>query len=175
VQEATERKRFEDAVMPHVDAAYNLARWLTGDKHDAEDVVQESYLRALKYFQGFHGSDGRTWLLKIVRHTGYTWLHKHRRMAATTSFDEELHGEASESENPEKVYLQRADRQMLHQGLESLVVEFREVLVLRELEGLSYHEIATVTGIPLGTVMSRLARARSKLQQALARCQGEEG
>jgi RNA polymerase sigma-70 factor, ECF subfamily len=167
------RAQFEDAVLPHLDAAYNLARWLTSDGHDAEDVVQEAYLRAYKFFPGFRGGNARSWLLTVVRHTCYTWLKRHRGGGQAVPFDE-AQGEGSEAMNPEKLFLQRADQELLRQALEALAVEFREVLVLRELEGLSYQEIAAVAGIPLGTVMSRLSRARRQLQQHLARCAGEE-
>ena len=169
-----DRRRFEGAIMPHLDAAYNLARWLVGDGPDAEDVVQEAYFRALKYFHAFRGDDGRTWLLKIVRHTCYTWLQKNRSRAPAVSFDEQQHSEASEAFNPERALMERADHEMLRRGLDALPVEYREALVLRELEGLSYHEIATVAGIPLGTVMSRLARGRKQLQQVLAASREEE-
>jgi RNA polymerase sigma-70 factor (ECF subfamily) len=168
VLDLVDQRRFEQALMPHLDAAYNLARWLTGDGHDAEDVVQEAYCRAVKYFHAFRGDDGRTWLLKIVRHTCYTWLQKNRSRAPEASFDEQRHGEAPDSFNPEKLAVERADQEMVRRGLEALPVEYREALVLRELEGLSYHDIAEVAGIPLGTVMSRLARGRKQLQQVLA-------
>ena len=159
--------RFEQAVLPHLDAAYNLARWLTRNDRDAEDVVQEACLRALQFFDGFRGGESRGWLLSIVRNTCYTWLRKNRAPAAEP-FDEELHSAAYESESPESAALQNADRRMLQAALEELPVEFREVLVLRELEGLSYAEIAEISGIPAGTVMSRLSRARGRLGQLLA-------
>jgi RNA polymerase sigma-70 factor (ECF subfamily) len=162
-------------VLPHLDAAYNLARWLTRNGHDAEDVVQEAFCRAFRFFDGFRGGDARAWLLRVVRHTCYTWLERHRRHEAALSFDEERHGVGSEALNPEKLFLRRADQQQLREAVEALSVPFREVIVLRELEGLSYQEIATVAGIPVGTVMSRLARARGQLQQRLAGCPGKEG
>ena len=173
--ETTERTRFEEAVLPHLDAAYNLARWLTHDDHDAEDVVQEAYYRALKFFHGFRGGDGKAWLLTVVRHTCYTWLQRHRGREAVTPFDEELHSGEGDTFNPERLFLQRADRQMLRDAMEALPIEFREVLVLREMEAFSYSEIAAIGNIPIGTVMSRLARARKQLQQRLAPCAGEEG
>jgi RNA polymerase sigma factor (sigma-70 family) len=160
--------RFEQAVLPHLAAAYNLARWLTRDDHDAEDVVQDAYVRAWTFFDRFHGGDGRAWLLTIVRHTCYTWLQRHRGHELTTTFDDELHGGEREASNPETLLLQRANQQLLRQALEALPVEYREVVVLRELEGLSYKEIAGVADLPLGTVMSRLARARKQLQAWLA-------
>ncbi len=160
---------FEQVVLPHLDAAYNLARWLTGNDQDAEDMVQEAYLRAFRFFGGFRGGDARAWLLTIVRNTCYTWLQQNRRQELTTEFDEETHSPESNSSSPEALLLQQVDRQMLHQALEELPLRFREVLVLRELEGLSYKEIADVTSIPLGTVMSSLSRARHWLRQSLAR------
>jgi RNA polymerase sigma-70 factor (ECF subfamily) len=161
-------------VLPHLDAAYNLARWLTRNTQDAEDVVQEAYLRAFRFFGGFHGGNARAWLLKIVRNTCYTWLHQNRAHQATDLFDEQIHTDVAESRNPETLLLQRADGQLLNQALEELPTDFREVLVLLELEGLSYKEIAEVLGIPMGTVMSRLARARRRLRESLSRHLGNE-
>jgi RNA polymerase sigma-70 factor (ECF subfamily) len=158
---------FEQAILPHLDAAYNLARWLTGNEHDAEDLVQEAYLRAFRFFAGFHGRDGRGWLLTIVRNTCYTWLRGNRPEELSTPFDEEIHRQVVASPNPEELLLQRADRQHLQDALEKLPAEFREAVVLREIEGLSYKEIADVSGVPVGTVMSRLARARDRLKDAL--------
>ena len=159
---------FEEAVLPHLTAAYNLARWLTRDETDAEDVVQEAYLRAFKHLRSFHGGDGRPWLLAIVRNTAYTWMQHNRSPELTIPLDDELHEIESKDLNPEALLLQSANTQMVRQVLEELPVEFREVIVLRELEGLSYKQIADVAEIPLGTVMSRLARARKRLQQSLA-------
>ena len=156
---------FEEAVLPHLRAAYNLARWLTRDEADAEDVVQEAYLRAFKHFGSFHGGDGRPWLLAIVRNTCYTWMQHNRSLELTIPLDDELYEIESKDLNPEALLLQSAETQMLRQALEELPLEFREVIVLRELEELSYKQIADVVEIPLGTVMSRLARARKRLQQ----------
>src|SRR5262245_55120737 len=161
-------RRFEQAVLPHLPAAYNLARWLTRDEHDAEDVVQEAYMRALRYFGGFHGGDSRGWLLAIVRHTCYTWLQHNRGHEPMTAFDEEIHSLDGEATNPETLLLHRTNQVLLRQALEDLPVEFREVMILREIEGLSYKEIAAIADLPVGTVMSRLARARKRLQQTLA-------
>lgn len=158
---------FEEATLPHLRAAYNLARWLTRDEADAEDVVQESYLRAFKHFGSFHGGDGRPWLLAIVRNTCYTWMQHNRSLELTIPLDDELYEIESKDLNPEALLLQSAETQMLRQALEELPLEFREVIVLRELEELSYKQIADVVEIPLGTVMSRLARARKRLQQIL--------
>jgi RNA polymerase sigma factor (sigma-70 family) len=158
---------FEEAALPHLRAAYNLARWLTRNETDAEDVVQEAYLRAYKHFGSFHGGDCRPWLLAIVRNTCYTWMQHNRSPELTIPLDDDLHEIESKDLNPEALLLQSADTQMVRQALAELPVEFREVLVLRELEGLSYKQIADVADIPLGTVMSRLARARKRLQQIL--------
>ena len=168
MQEQNKLARFEQAVLPHLDAAYNLARWLTRNDHDAEDVVQEAYLRAFKSFGGFYGVDGRAWLMTIVRHTCYDWLKQNRAAELSTPFDEEIHSGAGEESNPETLLLRKADSQLLRQALEELPLEFREIVILRELEGFSYKEIADIADIPLGTVMSRLARARKRLQQNLA-------
>ena len=160
--------------MPHLDAAYNLARWLTRDAHDAEDVVQEAYLRAYRFFDGFRGGDGRSWLLAVVRNTCYTWLKRNRPPTPAASVRRGAARPADESFNPETLLLQGAAREMLHEALGELSPEFREVVVLRELEGLSYKEIAAVTEAPLGTVMSRLARGRGMLRDRLARRLHEE-
>ena len=175
VQEKTQQVRFEQIVLPHLDAAYNLARWLTRNDHDAEDVVQEACLRAFKFFGGFYGGDSRAWLLTIVRNTSYTWLRHNRAHELTTPFDESVHDVECEALNPETLLLHQADQQLLRRALEALPVESREVIVLRELEGLSYKEIGAIADIPLGTVMSRLARARKRLQHDLAkRWNGED-
>jgi len=159
---------FEKAVLPHLDAAYNLARWLTRNDADAEDVVQEAYLRAFRFFGGFHGENGRAWLLGIVRNTSYTWMQQNRSPELNMPLDDELHEVKGNDLNPEALLLQKADAQMLRQAVEELPVEFREVLVLRELDEMSYKQIAVLADLPLGTVMSRLARARKRLQQILA-------
>ena len=152
--------------MPHLDAAYNLARWLSGNEVDAHDVVQEAYLRAWKFFGTFRGGDASAWLLSIVRNTCFTWMEKNRR-GISTGLDEEAQGLASPSAGPEEA-MQRSDEgQMLRRALEELSIELREVVVLRELEGLSYKEIASALGLPMGTVMSRLSRGRDRLQQCL--------
>ena len=160
-------QNFEEAALPHLGAAYNLARWLTHDATDAEDVVQEAYLRAFRHFGSFHGRDGRPWLLAIVRNTCYTWMQHNRSPELTVSLDDDVPEIESKDLNPEALLLQSADTQMVRQALEDLPVEFREVLVLRELEEMSYREIASITDLPLGTVMSRLARGRKQLRLAL--------
>ncbi len=163
----TELTRFEQTVLPHLDAAYNLARWLTGDEHDAEDVVQESYLRAVKFFGGFHGENARPWLLAIVRNTCYTWLRRNR-MDEPTELDESTQMIDPSSANPEAILLSAAQTELVRQALEALPPGFREIVILRELEGMSYKEIAEIASIPVGTVMSRLARARARLQKLLS-------
>jgi RNA polymerase sigma-70 factor, ECF subfamily len=160
-----ERERFERLVLPHLDAAFNLARWLLRSRADAEDVAQEALLRAYRFFRGFHGGDARAWLLQIVRNTCYTWLEKNRPLELNTEFDEQLH--LQHGPNPESLAIASDNRERLKCALETLPPRFREVLVLRELEGCSYKEIAAITSIPIGTVMSALARARRRLQQAL--------
>jgi len=167
VQQRDARSRFEHAIMPHLGAGYNLARWLTGNEQDAEDVVQEACLRAFSAFGGYRGGDSRSWLLRIVRNTAYTWLRHNRSQEPSLSFDEELHALPCDDLNPEGIVLRNLDAHLLRQALEALPVEFREVMVLRELEGLSYKEIADIAAVPLGTVMSRLARARKRLVRSL--------
>ena len=156
---------FEEAVLPHLGAAYNLARWLTRNDSDAEDVVQEAYLRAFKFFGGFHGADGRSWLLTIVRNTSYTWLQQNRSPQLSTEFDEEIHTVEEKDLNPEALLLQKADNDLLRGALEELPVEFREVMVLRELEGLEYEEIAQTLDIPVGRVRWRLHTARAQFRE----------
>lgn len=175
-------KRFEALALPHLDAAHNLARWLTRNDHDAQDIVQEAYLRAFKFFDGFHGEDGRAWLLTIVRNTYYTWLQKVRGREQEVEFDEGLHGAGGVGPvpagdpshgNPEVFLMQQASRQIITRALERLPVESREVIVLRELEDLSYKEIADIAEIPIGTVMSRLSRARKLLRDQLEKMNEE--
>ncbi len=174
LQAADDRQRFEQALLPHLSAAYNLARWLTRNDHDAEDMVQGAYLRALKSFGGWHGENARAWLLTIVRNVCYTWLEQKRARGTATAFDEETHGVESDDMDPENRLISEDDRQSVRRAVEELTVELREVVVLRELEGMSYKEIAAIAGIPMGTVMSRLARARERLQERLRGC-GEGG
>src|SRR5437762_918959 len=159
---------FEAAMLPHLDAAHNLARWLLRNEQDAQDVVQESYLRAFRSFSGFHGTNGRAWLLTIVRNTSYTLLKKNRAVDFTTPFDEEIHAAGHESASPATILEHSEDSELIKEAMDALPAEFREILVLRHQEGLSYKEIADIAQIPLGTVMSRLARARDKLKEYLA-------
>jgi RNA polymerase sigma-70 factor (ECF subfamily) len=157
---------FEQSVMPHLNAAYNLARWLTRSGPDAEDLVQEASLRAFRAFETFQGEDARAWLLAIVRNTCFTFLKK-RGDRPAIEFDEQAHGVADESPDAESVLLNQAALGSLNNCLEALPLEYREAIVLRELEELSYKEISEIARVPIGTVMSRLARARKRLQQCL--------
>ncbi len=167
-----DRIRFEQLVLPHLDSAANLARWLVRNRADSEDVVQEAMLRAYRFFDRFHGGDARAWLLQIVRNTCYTWLEKNRPAELMTEFNEEVHQQPSI--NPEVLAGQADERQRLMRALESLPARAREVLVLRELEGCSYKEIVQIAGIPIGTVMSTLARARARLQRTLTAATAKE-
>jgi RNA polymerase sigma-70 factor (ECF subfamily) len=167
--------RFEAAVLPHLNAANTLARYLTRNAHDAEDVVQDACLRALKYFDTFRGAEGtsaRSWLLAIVRNTAYSWRGRRRADGVAAEFDETQHSDAVADEHPEGELLRTAAKETLARALDRLAPEFREAIVLRELEGLSYKEISEVAGVPVGTVMSRLSRARTRLQEALRKEEG---
>jgi len=165
--------RFEQIVLPHLDAAFNLARWLTRNDSDAQDVVQESFIRALRYFDRLKGTEARPWLLGIVRNTCYTWLQKNRpaEMVAVEDMDappaEADPAAFANLETPEVIVLQSANRKLVNQALEELPVGYREVIVMREIEDMSYKDIAAVAGIPMGTVMSRLSRARELLKRSI--------
>ena len=165
---------FEEAMLPHLDAAHSLARWLVRNQEDAQDVVQEAYMRAFRSFGGFRGGNGRAWLLTIVRNTSYTLLKKNGAVDTSTSFDEEIHESADESVSPAAVLERSEDAELIEAAMEELPPEFREILVLRHQEGLSYKEIAETARIPQGTVMSRLARARARLKECLAGQIGKE-
>jgi RNA polymerase sigma-70 factor (ECF subfamily) len=170
-----EVSRFEVVVLPHLDAAYTLARYLMRNSQDAEDVVQDACLRALKHFDRFggeHVTSARAWLLAIVRNTAYSSRRRRREDDTVTAFDEMVHSDGISDEHPEAALLRSDGQESLGRALDRLAPEFREVIVLRELQGLSYKEISDVTGVPVGTVMSRLSRARARLQQALRK--GEE-
>jgi len=166
---------FDEIILPHLDGAYNFARWLVRNSDDAEDVVQEACLRAFRYFGTFRGGNARAWLLRIVRTTSFSWLQKNRGRQLETEFDEEIHRGGGEDLDPETLLLQRGNTQLVDQAMRQLPDRLREVLVLRELEGLSYKEIADVVGIPMGTVMSTLSRARERLHRLsdLVRRQGQ--
>jgi RNA polymerase sigma-70 factor (ECF subfamily) len=165
---------FEAVMLPHLDAAHNLAKWLLRNEEDAQDVVQEAYLRAFKSFGGFRGSNGRAWLLTIVRNTSYTLLKKNRVVDLTTTFDEEIHVSGHESVSPATILEHSEGAELIREAMDELPAEFREILALRHQEGLSYKEIADIAQIPPGTVMSRLARARAKLRECLAVRIGKE-
>jgi RNA polymerase sigma-70 factor, ECF subfamily len=167
LSEANQLSNFEQVLLPHLDAAYNLARWLTRNEQNAEDVVQEAYLRALRFFPGFRGDNARAWLMKIVRNTCYNWLHANRPLQEATEFDENLFPPDTRAPNPEESMVQDDNGVLVRKALEKLPSNFREVLILREIEGMSYKEIAAITGRPSGTVMSSLSRARVHLRQAL--------
>jgi RNA polymerase sigma-70 factor (ECF subfamily) len=162
--------RFDAVVLPHVRSAYNLARWLSKNDEDAEDIVQEAALRAWRFFGGFRGENPRAWFLTIVRRTGLTWLSKRHAFPESDEFDEEKHS-SEEAPDPERVTLGRATADQVRHALEGLPAPLREAFILREQEGLSYKEISAVTEVPIGTVMSRLARARERLSRSLG---GEE-
>ena len=165
---------FEAVVLPHLDAAFNVARWLTRDDQEAQEIVQEAFVRALRFFAGYRGGDGKAWLLAIVRNTFFSRKRGGNPRDTMTEFDEEVHGVDRAEPGPEAALLIAEDARTVARALEELPVEFREVLVLREIEGLSYKEIAEVTGLPIGTVMSRLARARRRMQVQLTGRQRKE-
>jgi len=160
--------RFEQAFLCHLDAAYNLARWLTRSAQDAEDLVQESFLRAFEHYDSFRGDSPRAWLLAIVRNACYSHLRRRAPSGETAEFDERIHSPETSAGDPEAVALREFDGKRLAEALEDLPDEYREALVLRELEEMSYKEIAAVLGIPIGTVMSRLNRGRDRLRACLA-------
>jgi RNA polymerase sigma factor (sigma-70 family) len=168
--------RFEAAALPHLPAAYNLARWLLRDDQQAEDAVQEAYLRAFRFYDDLRGDSARPWLLGIVRNACYDWMRQHRHLADQVEFDEirdsDIEGPAitaqpAGSGDPAVLWEQRARDKRVDAAIEALAPAFREVIVLRELEEMSYEDIARVAGIPVGTVMSRLSRARALLRDAL--------
>jgi RNA polymerase sigma factor (sigma-70 family) len=168
------KQRFEILALQHLDAAYNLARWLVRNDDDANDIVQDAYLRAMRAFDGFRGDNARPWLLAIVRNTAFTWLRKNRPPDHHVPYEEDIHGDAlaesgSEPETPERHALRTENRRAINDALARLPVELREAVVLRELEDLSYREIAVVQAIPIGTVMSRLSRGRQLLGRYLRR------
>jgi RNA polymerase sigma-70 factor (ECF subfamily) len=167
--------QFEQTILPHINAAFNLAHWMINNDQDAEDIVQESYLRAYKYFSSYQGGDSRSWLLTIVRNTCYTWLHENWAQALTVDLDEELSSAEIDGDDPEQRLQIKADQQSVIHALEELPAAYRELIVLRELEGMSYKEIALIARVPIGTVMSRLARARQRLKEGLRQRYNEEG
>jgi len=162
------RESFDDVVLPHLDAAYRLARWRMRNEHDAEDVVQEASLRALRYFRTFTGGNGRAWFLRIVRNTCWDW-HARPSQACTEPFDEGQHHGTLPALDPEALLLRTDGVMLITRTMSDLPDRSRELLVRRELEGLSYQELADAMGIPMGTVMSGLSRARRALRGALHR------
>jgi RNA polymerase sigma-70 factor, ECF subfamily len=177
--ESAQRKQhelasFEQAMLPHMDAAHNLATWLLHSKQDAEDVVQEAYLRAFRSFSGFRGSNGRAWLLTIVRNTAYTLLKKKHAVDLSTAFDEEIHGAAQEPASATTILKCAEDAELINTAIHRLPAEFREIIILRHQEELSYKEIGDILKIPTGTVMSRLARARTRLKEYLTTWSSKE-
>ena len=158
---------FEEVVLPHLDAAFNYARWLTKSDADAEDVVQDAYVRALRFFSSLRGDDARSWLFTIVRNTWYGRFTRATGPNQPTVYDDMKHDRPDDGPDPEALVMQRQAVEKVHRAVQELPADFREVLVLRELEGLSYKEIAVVVGIPVGTVMSRLARGRDRLEAIL--------
>jgi RNA polymerase sigma-70 factor (ECF subfamily) len=169
-----ERRQFEEIFLPFLDAAYNLARWIVQHDQDAQDIVQEAYLRAFKGFSGFRGGNGRAWLLTIVRNTAYSWMNKHASDERLVPYEEEKHAKIISFDQPTREIVNEKRKEHLQNALLRLSTEYREVIVLYEFEGLSYKELALALGVPLGTVMSRLNRARRRLQQELAHIRGEE-
>lgn len=166
--------RFEEIALPHMTAAYNLARWLVHNEADAEDIVQEAYLRAFKSFSGYYGGNTRAWLLTIVRNTSYTWLRQNRALRLADPIEDKQDEIGLDFADPEILLMQSVDSQIVRHALQELPIEFREVVVLREMEGSSYKEIANIVDIPIGTVMSRLKRGRQRLHALLANHMGKE-
>jgi RNA polymerase sigma factor (sigma-70 family) len=169
-----ERRQFEEIFLPFLDAAYNLARWIVQHDQDAQDIVQEAYLRAFKGFHGFRGGNGRAWLLTIVRNTAYSWINKHAADERLVPYEEEKHAEIIPFDQSTPEIVSEKRREYLQDALLRLSTEYREVIMLYELEGLSYKELASTLAIPVGTVMSRLSRARRRLQQELAQIRSAE-
>jgi len=160
------KKRFEQTVLTHLDAAFNLARWLTRNDHDAQDVVQEAVLRAYRFFDGLRG-EARPWLLSIVRNSCMTWLQVNRPAELSSFDDRAIEAHPIDDDSPEVLALRDCDRRVLNEAISALPAPFREVLVLRELEDLAYKDIARIADVPIGTVMSRLSRARRLLAESL--------
>jgi RNA polymerase sigma-70 factor (ECF subfamily) len=166
---------FEEVILPHLNSAYNLARWLTRNEHDAQDVVQEAYLRAFRFFDSYRGGDGKSWLLEVVRNTCFTWHRREKRHLTSVVFDEASHTSAVHTPNQEDALVQAGKRSILRDCMEGLPEPFREVLVMRELEEMSYRQIAEVSGLAAGTVMSRLSRARKRLEDCAKARNTESG
>ena len=156
---------FEEIILPHLNAAHNLARWMTRNDQDAQDVVQESYMRAFRFFDSYRGGDGKAWLLEIVRNTCFTFQRREMRKSTVVVFEEAAHTPSVKQPNAEEALVEAGNRQILRRCIEALPEPFREVLVMRELEEMSYRQISEVSGLPPGTVMSRLSRARQRLEE----------
>jgi RNA polymerase sigma factor (sigma-70 family) len=166
-------RRFEEQISPHLKSAYNLAKWLTRSHADAEDVVQDAFLRAFSAFENYRGDDvqpenAKAWLLTIVRNTSMTWLKRNRNASSALDFEETLDAARERSPDPEEILLISCHRDAVRRALEQLPWEFREAIILREMEGLSYREISSTVGVPMGTVMSRLSRGRDWLRRILS-------
>ena len=169
-----ERRRFEEIFLPFLDAAYNLARWIVQHDQDAQDIVQEAYLRAFKGYHGFRGGNGRAWLLTIVRNTAYTHINRRAANEKLVPYEEEKHAEIISFNQSGNEIVTEKRKEYLQSALERLPTEFREIIILYELEGLSYKELALTLSLPVGTVMSRLSRARRRLQQEFAQVRNSE-
>jgi RNA polymerase sigma factor (sigma-70 family) len=156
---------FEEVILPHLNAAYNLARWLTRNEHDAQDVVQESYMRAFRFFDSYRGGDGKSWLLEVVRNTYFTFHRREKRNVTNVEFDEAAHTPSVNPPNAEEALVAASKQTILRDCIEGLPDAFRGILVMRELEEMSYRQISDVAGLPPGTVMSRLSRARKRLEE----------
>ncbi|HEY3839719.1 MAG TPA: sigma-70 family RNA polymerase sigma factor [Bryobacteraceae bacterium] len=168
IEQQRKLKLFEECILPHLNAAYNLARWLTRNEHDAQDVVQEAYLRAFRFFDSFKGGDGKAWLLAVVRNTCSTWRRREMRGSNDEPFDEAAHSADLQPVSQEQKMVDSARRGVLRNCIEKLPADFREVIVMREIEGMSYQEIAEAATLPVGTVMSRLSRARKRLEDCVS-------
>jgi len=156
---------FEETILPHLNAGYRLARWLTGNEHDAQDVVQEAYLRAFRFFDSFKGGDGKSWLLAVVRNTCHTWRRQEMRQTTDEPFDELVHSSEQQASTQEDKLVTASKLSILRKCIEKLPAEFREVIIMRELEDMSYRQISDIACLPVGTVMSRLSRARKRLEE----------
>ena len=166
--------RFEEQMMPHLAAAHSMARWMARNPEDAHDIVQEAFIRAIRFFDGFRGENAKAWLLSIVRNTGYTWLRRHRAHNFDAVVDDETFEAPDSAPGPEAQMAQSAHQELIRKAMEAIPLEFREIVILRDLEGFSYKEIVELTGLPMGTVMSRLSRARSRLQKEVVERAGKE-
>ncbi len=169
-----ERRQFEEIFLPFLDAAYNLARWIVQHDQDAQDIVQEAYMRAFKGYHGYRGGNGRAWLLTIVRNTAYTWINRRAADGKLVPYEEEKHAAVISFNQSGNEMVSEKRKEYLQTALERLPTEFREIIILYELEGLSYKELALALGLPVGTVMSRLSRARRRLQQEFAQFRNSE-